>query len=417
MLRAARRRGGRFLASRSGGVALTLGLGLPALLGVTALGVDGGVVFHRRVVLQTVSDVSAISGAMALANGREVALFEAKSVAAQNGYPDGERGATITPHNPPSSGAYTSDPSAVEVVVVAPQRPFMSRLFHPDDYILRTRAVATMAIQPGCILALSPSGAGTVASTGSAEVKMPGCDIHANSTSNDSVRTHGAGSISVRSISTPGTISGKRIAATTILTGASVEPVQNPYVGVPIPPAGACMPPPPRLKSYTLAPGRYCGGLNVSGSAEVTLSPGVYVIDGGELRLGGGKVKGEGVVFILTSYGAAPPAHVVIGGGTDVYLTAPTSGPYAGVVFYADPRTPAGTVQSFQGGGDQYIGGAIVAPTSTVHYGGGRGALSGPSCTQIVGWTVEFKGNSTLNADCTSLGGKPFGTKTVKLVE
>lgn len=412
-----RRRLRRFGASRSGGVATTLGLALPLLIGVTALGVDGGILYHRHAVLQTVSDVSAISGALALAQGHDAAVAEALAIASNNGYPTGVRGATITPNHPPASGARAGDMTAVEVIVVGPQRPFMSRLFHPEDYVLRTRSVASFTIQPGCILALNPAGARTVSVSGSAELKVPGCDIYANSNAVGAVGASGAGSIDVKSISTPGTVTGKKIVAQSIVTGPQVETLPNPYANVRIPPAGTCMPAPPPLKTFTLSPGRYCGGLNISGAIEVTLLPGVYVIDGGDLRIGGGKVTGDGVTFILTSYTAAPPASVTIGGSSDVYLTAPATGEYAGIVFYADPKTPTGTVQSFQGGGDQYIGGAIVAPTSVIHYGGSRGALSGPSCTQLVGWSVEFKGNSELKADCKSLGAKEMGAKTVTLVE
>jgi hypothetical protein len=47
-------------------------------------------------------------------------------------------------------------------------------------------------------------------------------------------------------------------------------------------------------------------------------------------------------------------------------LTAPTSGPTAGIVFFGDRKAPAGTVFKFEGGATQVFGGALYFPKGDV---------------------------------------------------
>jgi hypothetical protein len=90
----------------------------------------------------------------------------------------------------------------------------------------------------------------------------------------------------------------------------------------------------------TLQPGTYVGGITLSGRASVTMAPGLYYMQGGGFSvLGRATVTGNGVTIYL---GARRTGGVIISGSAS--LTAMTSGPLAGVVFYQDPADHAPVV-------------------------------------------------------------------------
>ena len=117
----------------------------------------------------------------------------------------------------------------------------------------------------------------------------------------------------------------------------------------------------------------FCNGLNLSGSASLTLNPGIYVINGGSFNLSGGTTFNAtgGVTIVLTGSTAAGYATANISGGANVSITAPTSGPTAGLAFFQDRNAPSSGTDSFSGGTTQIITGAIYFPHQAVNYSGG----------------------------------------------
>jgi hypothetical protein len=163
------------------------------------------------------------------------------------------------------------------------------------------------------------------------------------------------------------------------------------------------------------APYVSCGGLSVNAGQTVTLQPGVYIINGGSLTVnGGGALQGVGVTIILTSSTGANYATVSLNGGAVVSLTAPTSGPTAGLAFFGDRRAGQAN-NNFNGGSTQTIQGAMYFPSQTVTFTGGNSSSSG--CTQLLASDVKFAGNATLQIDCAGTGVKAIGGVATKLVE
>ncbi|TIX34879.1 MAG: hypothetical protein E5V36_27830, partial [Mesorhizobium sp.] len=72
-------------------------------------------------------------------------------------------------------------------------------------------------------------------------------------------------------------------------------PAADPFADLPAPPAtNPCQ----NGNQSTLQPGTYCKGLSLSGN--VTLSPGIYVIEGGDFKASSNaNISGEGVVIYL----------------------------------------------------------------------------------------------------------------------
>jgi hypothetical protein len=83
------------------------------------------------------------------------------------------------------------------------------------------------------------------------------------------------------------------------------------------------------------------------------------------------------------------------------------------MVVLMDRNAPTGTTLDLSGGSTQAFGGAIYAPTGAVTYTGG--ASTSASCTQIIGDTVLFTGNSSVAINCSSYKTKTFGANTIRL--
>jgi len=123
---------------------------------------------------------------------------------------------------------------------------------------------------------------------------------------------------------------------------------------------------------------------------SLTLSPGVYVINGGSFNLQSGPVTSSGGVTIYLTNGAT----VNIGSGVPVTLNAPSTGTYAGILFFQD-RNDMGT-SNFAGGTADILQGTIYAPGGKVLFTNGLQQ----STMAVVAQDVDFEsGTYNLNAD------------------
>jgi len=167
----------------------------------------------------------------------------------------------------------------------------------------------------------------------------------------------------------------------------------------------------------TLNPGTYCGW-TFSGNPinDVTLNPGIYYMRGPiHANNGGTKVQfhGSGVMIYLAP-GMSPAASIDLGATNDVHinLSAPTSGPYTGVVFYQD-RANAAPAMFAKNNGDFTLSGASYFPNSSVTIKNNL-AWSG-DCTLFVAKDLTTKNNANVNNHCDAFPGSPL--LTVSLAE
>jgi hypothetical protein len=148
--------------------------------------------------------------------------------------------------------------------------------------------------------------------------------------------------------------------------------------------------------------------MNLSG--DVTLQPGVYVVSGGNFKVNANaNVSGSGVTIYIKS-----GSTVSINGNATVNLSAPTSGPYSGLLFFGD-RSGTGGV-TLNGTASSKLTGAVYFANQDISYLGNFSGNGG--CTQVVGKTVEWSGNAAITQDCTAYGMKTIATmQLIKLVE
>ena len=414
-----------FLLATDGVSAITFAITAPVLIGFAGLGIEVGswYVYNRR--LQNAADLASIAAAVEVAyatdgsQNQSIASSTVPIEVARNGIPTAEL-ATLTVHVPPTSGSYIGDSNAVEVILSQKYTRSFSALFSTDLVTERVRAVATTALDGNfCILALNRSVSSAVYFQGSSYSNL-GCGVASNSKSNSSINAAGSSQAYVSLARTAGGISnsgGLHAGATRTHTNSVKDPYAKLSAPTPTCPGGN----PGTVNSNqtkTLNPGSYCNGINIKGTA--TLNPGTYIVAGNNFEVGAGAtVTGTGVTIILTNTSGGAYAQVNINGNATIKLTAPTNGPWAGILFYQDRKAPISTSNSvmnlINGDASSRFKGVMYFPSRPVQLSGN--AKIDDSCLQVVSQTVTFTGNFTLPTACDDPSFKKIGGVQVSLVE
>jgi hypothetical protein len=416
LLRSAGRNGLlRFRRSQAGNVLMIAALILPLLVGFVGLGVDIALWFYKHQTMQSAADSAAISAATG-STGTGGVTVEADAVTPTYGFTNGSNGVVVTVNQPPKSGNYTASVGAVEVIIKQPQTPLFSSVFLHAKFDILARAVAIPTGQ-GCVLALNGIASGAVTIQGTSAVNLANCSLYDDSNHGSALTVGGSGTLSALSVGVVGGESGASSITTIQGNRTGISPVADPYAGVPMPTFSGCDQHNFSAKKIvTISPGVYCGGMKLDAGAVVTLNPGIYILDQGSLSVAGGATLiGNGVTLFFTSSTGSNWATATINGGANVNLTAPSSGPTAGIVFFGDRRMPAGTAFKLNGGSTQVFGGALYLPEAAVTFAGGSGT-SAVGCTQLVADTITFSGNSNFALNCNGSGIKSLGA-AAQLVE
>lgn len=165
--------------------------------------------------------------------------------------------------------------------------------------------------------------------------------------------------------------------------------------------------------NLNVSPGVYCGGIQIGNVQQVTFAPGVYILDGGGMNLGGSgginKVIASGGLCFFNTGTAATYKGITIGNGVPFTVSAPSTGGQAGIVMYQDPSLSlsnnATTTSYFNGGTNLSISGSLYFPNTTLNYSNGTNSTT--SATALVVYDVVFTGGTYFKKDSsniTSLG-------------
>lgn len=402
----------RFVHNSEGGVAVLAGLTIIPVIAAIGAAVDFSRAASMHTAMQSALDASVLAMAKDAQKLPATQLTEnAKAyfmATFQNG---GVEDLQVQATAAPIATGYTSAMSAKGSV-----KTKLMGVVGISTIDVEVRATA-MALTDGlgCVLSLNPHLSGAVNGPGSASVNLSGCSLYDNSDHDTALTVGGSAQITALSVGVVGKLTGESNIATTHGIRTGISPVADPYAEDSYPPFGGCTE--NNLIAHgtiTLDPGVYCGGIKANAGADVRLNPGIYYIDGGTLSVNGGAtLTGTGVTLVFTSQNRNGYADVSFNGGAVINLTPPNAGPTAGIVMFGDRNMPEGTTFKLNGGMTQYLAGAVYLPKGAIQFAGG--ANTSTSCTQLIGDTVDFTGNSKLVLDCSSYGTKPFSALTVKL--
>jgi hypothetical protein len=381
-----------------GAVAIITGLALVVCIGFAALAVDVGIWYDQRRQLQLAADAGAVGGAVAIATtGKATYQTYATHDINMNGCTSSTNCTINFINNPPSSGPNTSNFSAVEIVLSQPAQLYLAGFFLATPPTITVRAVAKAASVSNCIVTLAKSGTG-LRLTGGSGTTSPNCGVYINSPDSNALSLTPGTSVTANKVSVVGGWNGAGTVLPAPVTG--VPALADPYASFTPPSFSGCNQTNFSTgTSQILSPGVYCGGITLNSGANITLNPGIYYLDKGQFKVAGNAtVTGTGVTIILTSSTGSNYATANVSGGATFNLSAPTSGPTTGFLFYGD-RNSSGLSHDFSGGVNQKFNGLLYFPTSDIKYAG-QTSGTGTPCLQLVAQHVTLVGQTSLNNSC-----------------
>ncbi len=417
---------------RRGSVAIHVGILMVILIAMAGLGTEIPFLMYKHRQMQTAANSAALGAAVALMQGYPSPIStEAYGIAAALGFTNGAGNVTVAVNNPPTSGSYTTNLSAVEVIVTQPHTLKLAGVLGVSLYNLSARAVALAGSGSGgyCMLELDPVGMSRwggpttgVGLWGGVVVTMTGCGMAVNAAGSQALTLQSGGTLNAPLVSIVGQLNNvwSTVNVTSLKTGQSA--ISDPYANVSMPSSAGCdhdgfWANPSQL---TLSPGTYCNGMSFGGGYAWTLQPGVYYIKSGQFNVAGGaSVTGTGVIIVLTTNDGSSYATFSITNGIDLTLSAPTTDQYgtgtAGILFFGDRNAPPSNTNVLSGFTTANLQGAIYLPTQTMQYGSSAGTITG--CQQLIAWHVDDNiNNLPFDGTCTDTGMKPIGASTL-LVE
>jgi hypothetical protein len=285
------------------------------------------------------------------------------------------------------------------------------------NYTSADSAPVTFTISPAQkstnigILLLDPCGARALddAGNGAVTVSGTGGTIVVDSRSATAVVVDGNGKVSAADLDVTGKArtSGGH-AAIDAPVDSGVAPTADPLAGLAAPTAGG-----PTVSkaqydkgSVTLKPGTYLDGLDLSGTTNVTLLPGIYYLKGDLSVSGQAKVTGSGVLIYCAG------GSISLSGQAVVTLTAATSGTYQGIALWQHGQcsTPAFAVT---GQASLNITGTLYAPHSQVQVSGkGLLNLQGNAANRIgahlIAFDLQVTGNGVVTIDTSDNDAAPL---------
>src|ERR1700722_7552211 len=380
-------------------------VGLAVLIGFAGLGIDMGMLRYQKRLQQTAADSGALAGANNLAFPASGGVTAgAKGATAGNGFTDGANQLTVTVNNPPTSGPHNGNNKYVEVLVTAVQPTYFMKVLGINSETLTARAVGTnvsgVTSGGGCLYTLgSPNSAiEGVDVIGSAVLNAPTCGINDNGNFNaGNAVTVCAGTFGVAGTADTtggqGSSCGNKAVTCTAQTGpcpaigmpAATDPMS--YLTPPCNPCTGGVSTGNITGSQTLNPGTYTD-ISIKGNGNVTFNPGTYILTGsGVTCQGTPTIRGTGVTFYFTG-----SASWNCNGNTDVQLTAPSSGTYAGILMYQNPADTVGP--EIGGNNGSFLNGVLYFPKSEVAFYGNNSSYA---TGIVVADALSLHGNPTVN--------------------
>jgi Putative Flp pilus-assembly TadE/G-like len=405
-------------------------VGATAVFGLIGLGTEGGTWYLEKRHGQNAADAAAYAGVVALANGQS-ATTSATQAAALTG---DTNGLTITT-GIFSNGSFTANATpatAVKAVVTTRPARMFSALFSSGNVTISESAVAALAATgPVCMLA----HAGGLSFGGSSSIAATGCTMASNKTGSQSISGASTSHVpATQSLVSAGGCSGCTGLTTVPLTYQPPTPDPANLTAIealtlPTTSGTQCnnSNTAPVAYSSTTPPSINCNGLKMTGGPTVNLTPGTYIFYNSSISLNNGTLEcttcngvgSSGVTIIMTGNPASSTGSIDIKGNVHVSLVAPATNSFNsafnGVLFYTNQNATVGNTVNLTGDSASTYGGAMYFPNSAVTFIGNSG-VSAPSCSEVIGYSLNFTGNSGFNiSGCSSQN--VTQTRTVQLAQ
>lgn len=396
------------------GNALVIAAGaLPLIVGSAGLATDTieWALWKRQ--LQRVADSAAIAGVYAKMAGQTVDTQVTEDITKNNQTKITLLGTPTINSVLPNGADYNN---AVSVGLQLQKKLSFSSMFLDSPPIISANATAA-AVQYGhyCVISLENTNTTGISAGGSAKVDL-GCGMVTNSVSMDAAVAFGSSSVNASPVAAVGGLdkTDNWAAGTTLLPFTIPQP--DPFKSIDPPaipsPCNSTINDKPKDTSSPAA-GCY---KSISIQGDMTLS-GTYVVTG-DVTIGAqAVVTCSSCTIILTNSTPSQTGNLSIDGGAQLNMSAPTTGTYAGLLFYQDRGASNSTSKTNKINGNSLstFQGAFYFPNQDVEFTGTAGLTY--TCLKLVGRRVTFQGNSTIKNNCPANSGvtDPMG-RHVRLV-
>ena len=433
--------------ARAGTILVITAIVLIALVGLLGLVIDAGLLMTAHRVAQNAADAGATAAAMDMLNGRSnaTAISTANTFVQQH---NGLTSATVTVHIPPISGPHANNSQYAEVIVsnsVAVK--FIQILGVASTQTVSARAVSgwegisvaagVIALDKDARPGLSLTGNGSLRVNGTVLVNSNGGGLTAggqpinNGNSGNAITTTGNGVLYARDIEAVGGVNDpsdiKNYVASNLQsplhTGAVVQADPYQFLSPPTTANGAVATNYGAVNltgnaNVTLSPGVYTS-ISTSANVVVHLNPGIYTITGGGITMtGNSTLIGSGVLIYNTGSDynvntglpdsgdgtSVPPASgnatfgaLSITGNAELNVTpySNSSSPFDGMVVYQRRLNPQAMKLAGNGSSD-VLTGTVYAKWAPLDLSG-----NGTFNSQFIVQRVNITGNGTLTLDVT----------------
>lgn len=425
----------RLLKDRRGNTLAIAAACLPLVVGAAGLATDTiqWTLWKRQ--LQRAADSAAIAGVYDRSSSagatttvpatvtHDVSLNNHTWMALKGGYPQIAY--------PADSGVKTYQ---VQVTLAVQQSlPFSSLFMSAAPTIIASSTAASVPSGgDACVNAREPNASNWgINITGNAGIYMPDCVMYSNSPSTNSASAGGSSAVTAEAVAAVGGIARSNNWSVEAYRPYSPA-IDDPFANVtPSPSDMHCVS--TRLDddsdiAAAIAAGTNCwSSLLVNSNRTLTIPSsysGPIYVNGGDATIRG-NISCASCTIVLTNSSTASNAAIGqfdANAGSNINLTAPTSGTYRGIAIYQDRRAvDGGQTNKVNGNNASIVIGALYFPKQQLDYNGT--GTTAAQCTMFVARRVNFSGNSGVTnkfkklADCGDEGLPSGGaTRMVRLV-
>ena len=409
---------------------------LPVLMGSAGFAIDSVQMAMWKRQLQRAADSAAIAGAHAMAQDASSGAAVTNDLDEhidydldENETPVLKGDPTVTPGSFAAGTLSTTQTCAqrgqapcwdraVQVALVTERRlPFMSIFTGSSTELTATATAAIVADGDFCLISLYDGTETGIQTGGNANLSL-GCGMATNargSSNTPAFRNYGSATVTADPVAAVGSIGGNASFSegTTLMPYSA--PVDDPFGDVPdpsIPDGESCNTALSVGNGDTVTLDAANGDLtcytswNIQGT--LNLEPGTYYVNNGLLDLKGA-IVGDDVTIVFMG----DDSDLKQNGGGSLDISAPDTGPYAGIAMYRDRN--ADVIEfKINGGADTDIKGAIYMATGDVSVLGNAGIVS--NCLQIVSRKIDFKGGGNVDNTCPDNEVRTITYNTIRLV-
>lgn len=389
--------------SEHGQALIFIALAAIGLFAFAALAIDGSRVFSDKRHAQNAADTAALAGGLAHTRGKDV-VIEALARANSNGYDDNgsSNDVTVTITDSPP-GACASTGKDITVTIVSYVETTFARVLGRSQITNAATAAARscdIQISGGVPLYSGSSVFATKTAScgngltdkalfmqGSSHLQIWGGDMGSASTDGNCIYFKGGETQLKKAESgtacadvVTAASSGGDFSALKGEDGCGAKVYSQSFAP---PPAnlGIICAAPAIVSGNSLSPGYWSGAFPPAGIT--TLQPGTYCVSGAFTLNGGQKLNGNGVTIVMNS------GNLHWNGGSEVRLSAPTSGSYKGLLIYFPPDNSSDV--DVNGNSNAKITGTILAQNSDCFFAG-SGQLQ-KQVLQFICYTWGMDGN------------------------